>query len=248
MENWSRGLVKYSSDSGAAFPDSTITATARIITRPLQPGFKFLDAKRAPVIRIQPSVSAFSSAFTKLTDNLLNGLDWDNIFVAGGIILGSLLCTEDPDATAKAEDFITSDIDMYLYGLSVTAANKKLEHIFEVFKRNLPTNTPVLVIRNSKTISFVSRYPLKRLQVVLKLTKNPKEVLLNFDLDICSMGWDGKDLYLLPRAARALESQFSPHRGCTQAETFPKAGYNVFTMSLVQGHYLGQRRASQEQR
>jgi hypothetical protein len=26
------------------------------------------------------------------------------------------------------------------------------------------------------------------------------------------------------------------------------AGYNVFAMSLIEGHYLGERRASQEQR
>ncbi|KAG8841023.1 hypothetical protein FRC20_005297 [Serendipita sp. 405] len=45
------------------------------------------------------------------------------------------------------------------------------------------------------------------------------------------MGYDGEQLYMLPRAARALET-----------------GYNVFTMDMVQGHYLGTRRASQEQR
>ncbi|KAG8850197.1 hypothetical protein FRB91_009285 [Serendipita sp. 411] len=63
------------------------------------------------------------------------------------------------------------------------------------------------------------------------MCQSPAEVLLNFDLDICAMGYDGEQFYMLPRAARALET-----------------GYNVFTMDLVQGHYLGTRRASQEQR
>lgn len=51
----------------------------------------------------------------------------------------------------------------------------------------------------------MSSYPLKRVQIVLKLVKSTKEVLLNFDLDVCSMGWDGQELWLLPRAARALQ-------------------------------------------
>jgi hypothetical protein len=31
-------------------------------------------------------------------------------------------------------------------------------------------------------------------------------------------------------------------------EDYVTAGYNVFTMNLIEGHYLGERRASQEQR
>ncbi|KAJ7020989.1 hypothetical protein C8F04DRAFT_1274306 [Mycena alexandri] len=42
------------------------------------------------------------------------------------------------------------------------------------------------------------------------------------------MGWDGSNVWMLPRAARALET------GC-----------NTFTMNLVHGHYLSERHASQ---
>lgn len=54
----------------------------------------------------------------------------------------------------------------------------------------------------------MSRYPIRRLQVVLKLVHNPLQVLLNFDLDQCAMGFDGEELYMLPRAARAIESTY----------------------------------------
>lgn len=57
------------------------------------------------------------------------------------------------------------------------------------------------------------------------------EVLLNFDLDPCAICWNGKEVLMLPRAARALET-----------------GYTVFTMDLVHGHHLGDRRATQEVR
>jgi hypothetical protein len=95
---------------------------------------------------------------------------------------------------------------VYVYGLGPAAANAKLEHLFSTFRANLPAGTPTLVVRNSKTVTFYSRYPLRRVQVVLKLVKSPKAVLLNFDLDVCAMGWDGIELWMLPRAARALES------------------------------------------
>ncbi|KAJ7611561.1 hypothetical protein DFH06DRAFT_1244477 [Mycena polygramma] len=111
------------------------------------------------------------------------------------------------------------------------AANAKLEHLFATFRANLPRSAPTFVVRNSKTVTFYSRYPIRRIQVVLKLVKSPKAVLLNFDLDVCAMGWDGIEFWMLPRAARALET-----------------GFNVFTMNLIQGHYLSERRATQEQR
>lgn len=105
------------------------------------------------------------------------------------------------------EQWVSSDIDIYVYGLDPRTATDKMRHIYDVYRRNIPVDDPVLVVRNSKTITFYSKYPTRRLQIVLKLVKTPKDVLLNFDLDICAMGWDGSDLWMLPRAARALESK-----------------------------------------
>ncbi|KAF9521014.1 hypothetical protein BS47DRAFT_1480976 [Hydnum rufescens UP504] len=127
-------------------------------------GYTFLDAKRARSIDIQPSLGRFATALVELSGGLLKGLDWTNVFVAG-------------------------DIDVYLYGLDSVRANEKLEHIYNVWKSNLPhDDAQVIVVRNSHTIAFFSAYPTKRVQIILKLVRNPKEVLLNFDLDVCAMG------------------------------------------------------------
>ncbi|KAJ7098262.1 hypothetical protein C8R44DRAFT_357130 [Mycena epipterygia] len=161
-----------------------------------------------------------------MSDGLLKNLNWSNLFVAGGIVLGSLLSVDTPDPRWKS-----SDIDIYVYGLTPDEANEKIKHLFETFRTNLPAGTPTLVVRNCTTITFYARYPLRRIQIVLKLGESPKSVLLNFDLDVCAMGWDGTTLWMLPRAARALET------GC-----------NVFTMDLIRGHYLSDRRASTQER
>ncbi|KAF8307466.1 hypothetical protein DL93DRAFT_131186 [Clavulina sp. PMI_390] len=222
--------IEYSTSIPGYCRTNALTSTAREVTREPQSqisGFTFLDDKRASSIFIQPSLPSFCGAFETISDGLLKGLDWSNVFVAGGIILGTLLST----TPERQKEFIHSDIDVYIYGLSASAANDKIAHIYETWKSNLPPNTPSAVVRNSRTITFFAKYPIKRVQIVMKLVKNPREVLLNFDLDVASMGWDGKELWALPRAVRALET-----------------GYNVFTMNFVHGHFLGERRASQESR
>lgn len=219
-----------------------------IVREPVS-GYTLLDTKRAPTIHIQPSVAAFAERFEQMSDGLLRGLDWTNICAAGGIILGSLLCVHGVEGVAKPAEWVNSDIDLYVYGLSPIQSNEKIRHIFDVYKRNLPEGAPALIVRNSKTVTFFSKFPLRRIQIVLKLVHSPKEVLLNFDLDVCSLCWDGSELWLLPRACRALESEFSLR---SEAEVLltrgPTAGYNVFTMNLIHGHYLGERRATQEAR
>ncbi|KAJ7235624.1 hypothetical protein B0H12DRAFT_1141370 [Mycena haematopus] len=224
-QEWQHGLVTLD-DAERVFPEYLLTKSERLIRRPddLQ-GFSILSLASPQWIGIQPSTVAFKKKFSRMSDRLLENLDWSNLLVAGGIVLGSLM------ADSSHGHWSSSDIDLYVYGLSSADANKKICHVFDTFCANLPAGTRTFVVRNSKTITFYAKYPLRRLQIVLKLLKSPREVLLNFDLDICAMGWDGSTVWMLPRAARALET-----------------GSNVFTMNLIYGHYLSERRASQPQR
>lgn len=176
-----------------------------------------LGERRDKTISIQPSLQQFASTWARLTNNLLIGLDWTNVFVAGGMVLGTLLfVTGIKSKVAKLWD--SSDLDIYLYGLSPAEANAKIQHIFDVFQSNLPEGVEPLVVRNSKTITFFAQFPLRRIQIVLKLVKSPLTVLLNFDLDVCAMGWDGSEVWMLPRAARALESASNAHLGFASAK------------------------------
>jgi hypothetical protein len=206
---WTTGLVLLGHSHGV-FPGSVVSDQYRKITRPKKmDGFTCLDAKRSPHIYIQPNSNLFKKKLDELTKGQLKGLDWSNVFVAGGIVLGSLLCVEGDEAIHNPAMWKSSDIDIYTHGLNPIESNKRIEHIFQVFKQNLPDEIQdsIIVVKNSKTITFLPPYPYRRFQIILKLVKNPAEVLLNFDLDICAMGYDGKELWMLPRAARALESE-----------------------------------------
>lgn len=134
----------------------------------------------------------------------------------------------DDDATNVLEP----DIDLYLYGMSAEDANTKVEHVYDTWVRNLPSNAKDhLVVKNAKTITLLPAYPHRRIQIVLKLLPSPTDILLNFDLDACAVGFDGSQVRMLPRSVRALET-----------------GYSVFSMDLVWGHHLRERRATQASR
>jgi len=203
--HWSVGLVALT-NIDEIWETSEVCTTSRKITRGDFAGFTFLDKKRTIFTYIQPSLPMFEKRFHEMTYRQLDGLDWSNIFVAGGMVLGTLLSVEEKDAPNTADQWKGSDIDIYIYGLHPAAANEKVRHIYEVFRANLPANAPCLVVRNSKTISFLTSYPNRRFQIILKKVRHPKELLLNFDLDICAVGYDGKEVWMLPRMVRALES------------------------------------------
>ncbi|KAE8251783.1 hypothetical protein A4X13_0g3845 [Tilletia indica] len=197
------------------------------------PGLLLLDHHRKDAIEIN-TLPAFQARFDSMTLGALKGLDWSNVLVAGGIALGALTGTTDEEAQ-KSEG---SDIDLYLYGLTVDQANAKLQEIEKVFLANLPVDKDTgkqikhAILRNSQTITFVpERYPFRRVQVVLKLCPNPMAILLNFDLDQVAIGYSGDEVWMLPRASRALVT-----------------GFTTFTMDLIHGSFLAPRKASQDRR
>lgn len=188
------------------------------------PGFIFLHNKIHEAIYLQPTVDAFKTRWDSLTGNVLKGLDWSNIFVAGGTALACLLTPNIPADHAdsafaqKEAASVGSDIDLYIYGMrDPQEANKKIAVVVDTYRNNLPAGSPFLIVRNSQTITLYSEYPRKRVQIVLKMVDSPRDVLLNFDLDICAVGFDGSEVWLLPRCVRALES-------------------NVYLTSILTGH------------
>ncbi|KAL8640619.1 MAG: hypothetical protein Q9226_008726, partial [Calogaya cf. arnoldii] len=199
---------------------------------PPKGGFEFLDQKRNQTLQCLGTDRKFKTMFNYVTEGCLDGLDWEHVFIAGGIVLNTLLHTTalDQAPNVASTELSDCDIDLYLYDLTPDEANRKVEHIYEIWHRNV---CPVdqMIVKTSKTITLIPKYPDRRTQIILKLLPSPLDILLNFDLDACAMGFDGSRVLMLPRAARALET-----------------GYSTFTMDLIWGHHLGNRRESQEVR
>lgn len=197
---------------------------------PPKGGLEVLDYWRPKQMSINCSDATFSQVFDRITNGILRGLDWTNLLLAGGMALTTLLHVDpQKDENLSIQD---PDLDIYVYGLGPKGANRKVEQIHDTWVRNLPASASErLVVKNAKTINLLTTYPNRRIQIVLKLLPTPTDVLLNFDLDACAIGFDGSNVFMLPRCARAIET-----------------GYSTFTMDLVWGHHLGDRRASQDSR
>ena len=97
--------------------------------------------------------------------------------------------------------------------------------------RNTSKETERIVVKNARTITFLTRYPNRRLQIILKIVPSATDILLNFDLDACALGFDGSQILMLPRFVRALET-----------------GSSMFTMDLIWGHRFRSRSATQKTR
>src|SRR3990167_964216 len=159
------------------------------------------------------SKEKFRENFEIFTEKQLDALKWDNVFVAGGSVLGCLLPTG--NAVSKKERRVyyhqnaykSSDIDIFIYGLSAEQGNRKLIEIFESVKLAIAGTEDVICFRSLHAVTIVSRFPYRHIQIILRLYKSPAEVLMGFDIDACSVGYDGKDIWMTPRAHHAIVKQ-----------------------------------------
>jgi hypothetical protein len=103
---------------------------------------------------------------------MLQGLQWNNVFVAGGAVLRCI------DAHALGEEVNgnkASDIDIFLYGLSDSDALAKITHIHSVLSQNIARQGKgnVEMVRTKNAVTFVSQYPLRHVQVILRMYRSP---------------------------------------------------------------------------
>eukprot|EP01128_Nolandella_sp_AFSM9_P004727 TRINITY_DN2170_c0_g2_i1.p1 TRINITY_DN2170_c0_g2~~TRINITY_DN2170_c0_g2_i1.p1 ORF type:complete len:809 (-),score=217.66 TRINITY_DN2170_c0_g2_i1:6-2393(-) len=145
--------------------------------------------------------ATFLTRFAEFTQGVFKGLDWTNVFVAGGAVLGA--------ATSDDTGYRSSDIDMFLYGIrDEKEANEKLRSIYQTVVANTNGGNGD-VIRTHRAITILNAFPYRHVQIILRLYKSPAEVLMGFDIDSCCIGYDGTDVYCMERFRRALTKRFN---------------------------------------
>ena len=90
---------------------------------------------------------------------------------------------------------------------SLLSDRKKLNEIYEAVCNEIPNTA--LAFRSAYAISIVSQFPYRHIQIVLRLYSSPAEILMGFDVDSCSCGFDGKQVYMTPRCHQALIRQMN---------------------------------------
>lgn len=162
-------------------------------------------------IRSRAAFDCKLAAFTAFGPNF----DWSNVFMAGGGVLACLASSERDDsmpADAVARDYDDSDIDLFIYGItSKDEATRCVKRICDQIAAATATATAKddskpLLVRTARTVTIVRklrppvaplvidnsqnaecfRYPLRHVQIILRLYRSPAEILLGFDIDVCS--------------------------------------------------------------
>lgn len=123
----------------------------------------------------------FVDNFNKLTFNYFIDFDFDNVIISGGSIFSCLI----------NEHYEDTDIDLFLYGMDDWQTNDKIKKIIEHFNKKNPINKTVKTIN---TITIYFDYPIKPIQIVLFKNDNIFECIKDFDLDICKVIYDGKNV------------------------------------------------------
>ncbi|KAF3199269.1 hypothetical protein TWF106_003953 [Orbilia oligospora] len=149
----------------------------------------------------------FQRNFSIFTEGALQNLDWTNIVAAGSSILTPILTV--PKAHAKNKRTLrnyyhqvfapTSDIDLFIYGTQdEKVAIQRMEAIEATIYSNLLWEASS--VRTKNTITIISQYPNRHIQIVLRLYSSISEILTGFDVNCACVAYDGQQVYASPRA------------------------------------------------
>eukprot|EP01114_Cavostelium_apophysatum_P012914 TRINITY_DN3012_c0_g1_i4.p1 TRINITY_DN3012_c0_g1~~TRINITY_DN3012_c0_g1_i4.p1 ORF type:complete len:568 (+),score=114.98 TRINITY_DN3012_c0_g1_i4:34-1737(+) len=186
--------------------------------------------RNAGVRTVVDSKEEFCRRFDIFTERQLSDINWNNVFVAGGSVLAALdwlpaeISSSNTALRGYFQDdanyfdlwrrrkrmayrFANADVDIFIYGLSPAEATKKVDELFVAISERNPHK--MLVVRTPQAVTFVNQFPFRNIQIILRLYKSPAEVLMGFDIDTCTVGFDGKDVWALPRFHRAVTRRFN---------------------------------------
>ncbi|RJE25339.1 ankyrin repeat protein [Aspergillus sclerotialis] len=158
-------------------------------------------------------LSEFQTNFSLFTEGSLSDINWSNVVVAGSAVVTCLMPVPQKYRDSKRsmrqfyhEEFApASDVDLFLYGLTEEQAMEKIRHIEKAIQGSILQETTT--IRTKNTITIASQYPTRHVQIVLRIYKSIAEILTGFDVDCSCAAYDGKQVYVAPRALASYITQ-----------------------------------------
>jgi hypothetical protein len=138
---------------------------------------------------IVPTLAEFQTNFNLFSESSLTDLDWSNVVAAGSAVVTSLLPVPEEYRGSKRglrqfyhQKFApAADLDLFLYGLTEEQAVEKIKQIEKKIKDSILHETTT--IRTKNTVTIVSQYPTRHVQIVLRIYKSVAEILTGFDVD-----------------------------------------------------------------
>ncbi|KAM0287752.1 hypothetical protein ACHAQH_000283 [Verticillium albo-atrum] len=161
------------------------------------------------------SLAEFRKNFGVFSESSLVDMDWNNVVAAGSSVVNTLLPVPPEFNINKRklreyyhEKFCpASDVDLFLYGLTHDEAIEKIKQIEQAIRDAILTE--VTVVRTKYAITIASQYPTRHVQIVLRVYKSIGEILTGFDIDAAGGAYDGKQVYVTPRALGSFVTQIN---------------------------------------
>ena len=149
----------------------------------------------------------FNTQFTEGTRGIFLNWEphhWNNILIAGGAISNSL------NPFNKSCNYL-SDIDIFIYGLSLTEVHNKIVTIIKLLidfaKTRNSLRKPISIYRTENAITISISPIIPDIQIILRVYKLKSEILLGFDIEPCCCGYDGTNVYLLEKTLNTFISR-----------------------------------------
>jgi len=160
--------------------------------------------------------------------------DFSNVLIAGGFIVDYLKSSK--DIYHKCAQILIlprtkpNDIDIFIYGLNTEECTVKLNSILKQFKANT-------YVRSKNCVTFKYCYGIYKcinVQVILRCYSSKAEILLGFDVDCSSLGFDGNNILMTPRAVHSFKHGFNVVNLARASPTysFRLAKYNYRAFSV----------------
>ncbi|KAF9647522.1 ankyrin [Thelephora ganbajun] len=165
------------------------------------------------------SLEEFNQNWSIFSEGSLSLLDWNNVVAAGGSVLACLLPVPDANKVSKrtlrkyfhSTAFPTSDVDLFLYGLTPEQAEAKIIAVFQAVRDAIPWDCTCVRTKHSISIHCEyfqpPQYPYRCVQIVLRLYSSPSEILAGFDVDAPCCAFDGTRVWANPRAIVSMMRQ-----------------------------------------
>ncbi|KAF8164736.1 hypothetical protein B0H34DRAFT_647969 [Crassisporium funariophilum] len=203
-----------------AGPDAIRTTRARVVHGEDDLSAKYVmplsekNRREEGTPSVVASLEEFKKNWAIFTEGSLSQLiDWNNVVAAGGAVLACLTPLDEAAKVSKrsirkyyhSAAYPTSDVDLFLWGMTPEQAEVKITAIYEAVRDSVPWD--VTCIRTKHTVSIHSQYPYRSIQIVLRLYHSPAEIMAGFDIDAPCCAYDGNRVWANPRAIVALMRQ-----------------------------------------
>jgi hypothetical protein len=156
------------------------------------------------------SLAQFRLNFNRSHGNVLHRLESilleEPVIIAGGSVLRALTAGDD-----RRRFWVgMSDVDLFLHTCDTSEATRIAKRIFFALAVG---NEHWVIVRSRGVITMHNwvgedlnlQMDLK-IQIVLRLYDSPAEILMGFDCDSCCCAYDGREVWVTPRCAHALQT------------------------------------------